>query len=485
MNASRAAAIGSARDATESSPPQDSTLHQASKPLRRAWLAIGVLFFFYALSMMDRGVISLMVAPIKRDLSVTDVQIGLLQGFAFALLYSLAALPIGAAVDYLNRRRLLFAGVLIWSAATTAGGLAHGYTQLFIARAFVGIGEAVLIPVALSLIADLFPRHRIATATAVFTAGSTIGAGASFAVGGTVLRLLSERQIPITGLLSDLSPWRGTFVIFGAVGVAGALLAFLLPDPRGKNQRIEKPGSASSVSMSEFGAFLKKRWVVLTHAFLAFPLITCAIFAAHAWAPHYLSLTFSWNTQKIGLIMGVIVVVGQTLGIIGGGMIMDRAQRRGVKAPFFTVPIWTTLLGGPLLAFAFIQTNPILCILCLSVGVIVACSFSSAHYAVLQLIAPAGFRGRLTAVYLFVLSLIGSGLGPLLPPLASRILGGGETSLGHGAALVIAILTPTVALILATGRRSLQTAMQNSADAHHALNGSTTIGAAVATTKLR
>jgi MFS family permease len=443
--------------------------------VRRAWLAIGILFFFYALSMMDRGVISLMVSPIKHDLSVTDVQIGLLQGFAFALLYSLAALPIGAAVDYLNRRKLLFGGVLIWSAATTAGGLAHGYTQLFIARAFVGIGEAVLIPVALSLIADLFPRHRIATATAVFTAGSTIGAGASFAVGGTVLRILSERDPLSTAILGHLPPWRATFVIFGAVGVAGALLAFLLPDPRARRPPIERLGSRSSVSMSEFGSFLKKRWVVLTHAFLAFPLITCAIFAAHAWAPHYLALTFSWNTQKIGLIMGVIVVVGQTIGIIGGGMIMDLAQRRGVIAPYFTVPIWTTLLGGPLLALAFMQTNPIFCIFCLSVGVIVSCSFSSAHYAVLQLIAPAGFRGRLTAVYLFVLSLIGSGLGPLLPPLASRFLGGGEDALGHGAALVIAILTPTVALILALGRRALQTAMQNSADAYHALNGSTAI----------
>jgi MFS family permease len=450
----------------------------------RAWLAIGVLFFFYALSMMDRGVISLMVAPIKRDLTVSDVQIGLLQGFAFALLYSLAALPIGTAVDYLNRRKLLFAGVLVWSAATACGGFAHGYTQLFIARAFVGIGEAVLIPVALSLIADLFPRHKIATATAVFTAGSTIGAGASFAVGGTLLRILSERGESASGLLSHLAPWRATFVIFGSIGSVVALLAFLLPDPRAAGRSRENAASRSSVSMNEFGRFVSKRWVVLSHAFLAFPLITCAIFAAHAWAPHYLAQTFAWNAQKIGLIMGFIVVVGQTLGIIGGGVLMDRAQRAGVVAPYFTVPIWTTLIGGPLLALAFVQTNPILCIACLSVGVIVSCSFSSAHYAVLQLIAPAGFRGRLTAVYLFVLSLIGSGLGPLLPPLASRLLGVGEDGMGHGAALVIAVLTPTVVWILAMGRHPLQTAMHNSADEHRALASRTNLGmpSAVATT---
>src|ERR1700732_5376463 len=149
-----------------------------------AWAVVAILIATAVLSYTDRQVLSLLVDPIRSDLGITDTQISLLLGTAFAVVYGIAGLPLGFLADRTSRRNLIFAGVLVWSCGTLACGFSHSFGQLFAARIVVGLGEAVLSPAAISLISDYFPPARRGTAVGCFLSGIAMGRGASLLIGG-------------------------------------------------------------------------------------------------------------------------------------------------------------------------------------------------------------------------------------------------------------------------------------------------------------
>ncbi len=173
-------------------------------PARTRWTAVAVLLLLYGLAFLDRQVVSLMVGPIKHDLAISDVQIGLLQGVSFAVLYAAFGVPLGLAADRLSRRWVIFCGVFTWAVATTLSGLAHNFGQLLVARVFVGMGEGALAPAGYSIIADMFPKAKLTSALSVYSVGALIGAGASLALGGVVLQhATGGGMVPILGHLSS------------------------------------------------------------------------------------------------------------------------------------------------------------------------------------------------------------------------------------------------------------------------------------------
>src|SRR5690606_17286854 len=145
------------------------------RELRYAWYVVGVLMVCYTLSFVDRQILSLLVTPIKEDLGLNDTQIGLLQGLAFALFYTMLGLPMGWLADRYSRRTIIAVGVLLWSFMTAVCALARSFWSLFAARIGVGVGEATLGPSAFSLITDYFPRDRLGTALSVYSMGIFIG----------------------------------------------------------------------------------------------------------------------------------------------------------------------------------------------------------------------------------------------------------------------------------------------------------------------
>ncbi|MGE0776076.1 MAG: MFS transporter, partial [Sphingomonadaceae bacterium] len=168
----------------------------------KAWCSVGILLIFSLFSILDRQVIALLVEPIKADLQLSDTQLGLLQGLAFALFYSLAGIPIGWAVDRFPRRIIIYLGITFWSLSTAACGLATNFWQLFAGRTSVGIGEATLTPVAVSLISDLYPPNRVATPFGVYSAGFYLGSGVALGIGGWVISLFAGQThivFPVVG----------------------------------------------------------------------------------------------------------------------------------------------------------------------------------------------------------------------------------------------------------------------------------------------
>lgn len=149
-----------------------------------AWGIVAALFVAYIFSFIDRMIIGLLVKPIKADMGLSDTQISLLQGMAFALFFTLAGLPIGRLIDRAPRMRVVAAGIALWSVMTALCGAVTSYGQFFAARMGVGVGEAVLSPAAYSIISDSFPRRRLGVAMGVYGLGSAIGAGLAFMIGG-------------------------------------------------------------------------------------------------------------------------------------------------------------------------------------------------------------------------------------------------------------------------------------------------------------
>src|SRR5580704_8856429 len=197
-----------------------------------AWYSVAVLMLMYIFSFIDRTTISLLVEPMKRDLHISDTQIGMLQGLAFALLYTFLGLPIARLSDRHSRRAIIAGGVFIWSIMATLCGLARSAIQLFIARIGVGVGEAALSPAAYSIITDSFPRSKLGGAFGVYNIGITIGAGTALLLGGIVVAAVSHAGATYTlPLLGEVRAWQMVFIVTGAPGVVLPLLLLTFREP--------------------------------------------------------------------------------------------------------------------------------------------------------------------------------------------------------------------------------------------------------------
>ncbi|MET0365619.1 MAG: MFS transporter, partial [Sphingobium sp.] len=196
-----------------------------------AWFTVALLCLAQIVSTMDRGMLALVVDSVRGDLGISDLQIALLQGFAFSVFYVTVGLPLGAVAGMTNRRRLLVIGIIVWSAAAAAGGLAQDFGHMFLSRLFIGVGEAVLGPCAVTMIADMFPAERRGRPMAVYVFGSMIAFGVGSVVTGTILQIAPTGVFAGWPLIGSLSPWRTTFVLVGLSGFFLAALLLLVQEP--------------------------------------------------------------------------------------------------------------------------------------------------------------------------------------------------------------------------------------------------------------
>ena len=171
-----------------------------------SWCIVAALFVAYIFSFIDRMLIGLLVEPIKKDLLLTDTQVSLLQGFAFALFYTIAGIPLGRWIDRAPRMRLVALGIAVWSGMTVLCAMVTNFFQFFAARMGVGVGEAVLSPAAYSVISDSFPKNRLGLAMGIYGLGSAIGAGLAFMIGAVVIAAVANAEaitVPVLGVIKS------------------------------------------------------------------------------------------------------------------------------------------------------------------------------------------------------------------------------------------------------------------------------------------
>lgn len=374
---------------------------------RYAWYVVSVLCLAYVFALLDRQVLSLLVGPMRADLGISDTQVSLLQGFSFAVFYTGFGILLGRSADRGNRRNLIAAGMTLWSAFTAACGVVERFWQLFLLRMGVGVGEAALSPAAYSLLADYFPPERRATAFSVYSMGIYIGVGLASVLGGLVVQYSvagGPLSLPFVGAIR---PWQLVFLV---VGVPGLLVAALMATVREPSRR--EGGGASGISFRQTRDHVRAHFGTFVCVLLGISLISLANYGAGSWMPSVFIRDHGWSVARAGVFQGIAAGIGGAIGIVGGGAIADRIERRGRRDAYLRVVAVTAVLllpagtiylvmpSGGLAAAAFIP-----------LGVLAAVPFGVGAAAVQQLV-PATMRGQITAVYLFMINLIGLGLGP-------------------------------------------------------------------------
>jgi MFS family permease len=406
-----------------------------------AWVTLGVLLLLYILNSLDRGLLSLLVKPIKADLHIDDLQMSLLLGFAFALFYAVCGLPIGWIVDRFSRQITLWVGVTLWSLATIASGLAQTYPQLMLARIALGAGEATLGPSAHSIIADKFPKHRLATALSIYTAGAVLGTGGSIALGGLAVGALMKHPVINLPLFGAVQPWQAAFILLGLPGLLLAFSVFLFREPA----RMSGHAAGTKVRLAPF---LRSRWKVLLAFTFSFAVFSMVVYGTLVWLPAHMERAFGWGAGKAGPIIGILNILSVGIGTLGGGIIADRLFTAGRKDAHLRVFFLAILIGAPIGAVGFLLPNPVAFLACMTI--LKLCCFSYIGYAAaaIQAISPQALRGRMAACYLLVLALIGNGAGPSLIAFLTEFVFHDPAKLGASISLCLAVLTP-IALIAA------------------------------------
>jgi MFS family permease len=372
-----------------------------------SWWAVTVLLFYYVLSMVDRTIITMLVGPIQADLGLTDFEMSLLLGPAFAVVYSVGAIPLGWAADRYSRRGVIAAGVGVWSLATLCSGLSTSFGALFASRVGVGLGEASLGPSAYSLIADKFPRKRMTTAIAIYGMGPKLGTGVAFALGAAIIAYtatLGPVQAPVVGLLQ---PWQLTLLILGAPGVAFAMLAFTFREPPRKGLQIKSDEAKGAV-----WAYAKANAAVLAPLILGFSLVALANNALLNWTPTFMTRHFGWGPAHYGPIIATISLLSAWTVVIKG-IAVDFLYARGVKDAHLRFYIWLLAAAAPALALAFIIDRPMSFLLLYGFANIAALSFTVYMGSILQIVVPVNLRGRVTGIALFCVTGVATGIAPM------------------------------------------------------------------------
>jgi MFS family permease len=388
-------------------------------PPRHTALYVGFLVFLATVcSLLDRQILALLVAPIRRDLHISDTDISLLYGFAFVLLYCTLGLPLGRLVDHWQRKFVLSAGVATWSLMTLFCGLAPDFRMLFIARIGVGIGEACLVPAACSLLADYFEPRTRGRAMGFYTLGIYVGLGLSMVAGGVLYDLLvRSARLPVFG---ELSAWRTVFVLVCIPGFVVALLALTIKEPARQEMIAPSEGSGREVQPSPaFHSYLIEHRKVLGPALLANGLLAFMAFAVLGWAPSVLSRQFSLSGSTIGLTLGALSTVGGAAGALAGAYACDRWTARGFTAAKFRVTATAALLSGVGLGLLGLSSTTWMSVTAIAVCIIAPALWATSSQAIVQELYPNRLRGQGSALVVMVNGLCGLGGGPLVVGLLS------------------------------------------------------------------
>ncbi|WP_423359222.1 spinster family MFS transporter [Pseudomonas citronellolis] len=411
-----------------------------------AWSTVAILMVAYVLSFIDRQILNLLVGPIRRDLAISDTQMSLLMGLSFALFYTLCGIPLGRMADSRSRRGLITVGVLIWSAMTAACGLARQYWQFLLFRVGVGVGEAALSPAAYSLIADSFPAQRRATAISVYSMGIYLGSGLAFLLGGLVIKFASAQGDVHLPLLGEVRPWQLIFLILGAAGVLFTLLMLAVKEPQRHGV-----GAGVEVPMREVGAYLRaNRRTVICHNF-GFACISFASYGSGAWVPTFFVRTYGWDAGHVGVVYGSIVAVFGCLGIVFGGRLADRWAKRGRTDANMRVGLLAACLALPLsVAFPLLDDANLVAMLMAPTVFCLSMPFGVAPAAI-QEIMPNSMRGQASAIYLFVVTLFGLGVGPTAVALVTDFVFHDDMALRYSLLIVTSLALLGGVLLLGMG----------------------------------
>jgi predicted MFS family arabinose efflux permease len=354
-----------------------------------AYYVLAVLFLVSVFNFVDRQLVSVLLQPIKEEFQVSDAWMGALTGFAFMLVHSVVGIPLARWADRGDRRLILTLGVAVWSVLTAASGFARHFSVLLFARMGVGIGEAAGTPTAHSIISDYFPPQRRATALAVYAMGVYVGIMFGYIA---------------AGWLGEHFGWRLTFVIVGMPGLLIALLLYFT---------VREPARSTTVESHPLGEVARylfgKRAYVMLLAAASFH--AAAAYCIAHWAPTFLLRVHGMSLSEVGISLGLATGLAGAAGSMAGGLLADRMGR--VNRAWYA---WTTAIaafGSLPFAIGFLSSeSAFVALVFYAPMTFLTGMYIGPLYAMNQGLARPRMRATAVAVHLFVVSILGGGMGP-------------------------------------------------------------------------
>ena len=363
---------------------------------RQRGYTLFVLVLVFTSSHVDRQIMGILGQPIKESLMISDTQLGLLTGIMFAFFYATLGMPMAMWADRHNRRNLITFSVFTWSFMTALCGAAQNFMQLLLLRIGVGVGEAGSNPPSHSMIADLYPPERRATAMAIFGTGINWGILIGFLVGGWI---------------NEWYGWRTAFVVVGLPGILiAALVRYTVKEPpRGYSEKLE-----AIQAPPPFWDVVKFLWNnnVLRNIIIAGTLVAFTGYASVIWVPIYLVRIHDMGTGAVGSYLALLIGVGGAIGIYMGGRIADGLARIWGQQWLPWVIAIASVLTIPTLYLAFIAETASAAIWAYAIPAALGTVYVAPGFALIQNETPLHMRSVAAAINLFIVNIVGLGLGP-------------------------------------------------------------------------
>ena len=406
---------------------------------------VTILTLLYVNSFLDRTVISLVIDPIKEDFGVSDTAVSLLSGLAFALFYSVLGIPMGWLADRRSRRWIIGLGATGWAIMASLGGIAQNYTQLFLARVGLGVGEATFMPSAFSMISDYFPRDRFARAYAVLMLGAPLGAGVAFVVGGLVASYaesVGTVQLPVLG---EIRSWQLVFLITGLPGIVLALWALMtVREPARRGLLAESPGQ--QLSIKAVVRFCRDHWSTYGSLLTGFSLMAMFTLGYLAWVAVLFMRTHGMSPGQVGTLIGPAITVGGIAGVLSGSFWCTWLTRRGYQDAALRTAIHALIVAIPLGVIAPLLDDRELALPAITALIFFLTFPQGTNVAAFQLITPNQMRAQVSAVFLLVTNVFGLGLGATMVALLTDYVFGAPALVNYSLALA-SVLVGVPALV--------------------------------------
>lgn len=427
------------------------TGQETARPAIAEWRMVVALTVIAMLALLDKYALSLLVQPLKADLGLTDTQVGIAVGAAFAIANIAVGIPAGWAADRYSRRMIVFGGVVLWSMMAVACGLAGSFWTFFIARAGVGLGEGIIPPASYSLIRDGVAPARRGRAFGVFAMSNTLGPGIALMLGGTLIGAIVALHWQSLPLVGAVKPWQLTLIVLGLAGLPLAFLAYAFPAPA-------RHGHAEGPSSYRDALKVMRDDRAIYRPLIIFSCSSAMVASALGiWFPAFVGRTWHLTPQVIGPTLGLILCIAGPLGLFVAGSTIDRFKRRGREGAGRVAVIVAVMLSLFATAVPLAPAVPLMWTV--EAGVVLC---STCYLAIVSIVvsqnAPSAMVGKIMALLLVLQGIFGSGLAPIVVGfLADHLSGGlGQALATHAGVLTLVGIVAAVALARALSDRKEQ-----------------------------
>ncbi|MBB4642199.1 MFS transporter [Rhizorhapis suberifaciens] len=408
----------------------------------RPWLVLSMLSALYVFSLIDRQIFVLLIGPIKAQFQLSDVQIGLLIGTAFAAVYSFMGIPAGRIADRGNRKQLIVAGAIIWCLSTIASGFATSYAMLVMLRLGLAAGEAVLTPAAHSMIGDLFPREKRSLAASLYTSAGLIGAPLAFSGGALVISGIEG--VKAGGVQIEMQVWQLVLFVVGLPSLALAILFWLVVR---EPQRTSETGQAQALAKGDIMRQIASRKKLYAGLFLSSVLAAGCSYALNYWTIESLKRDFGWSAVEAGSAFGPVIFLASVVGVMGAPWLTTRVKAGGRADAVILVSFAFVAMAFLSLAIGPILSDPVLRLALIGLGLVGTLGGSMNIVISMQEVAPARMRATFVALLYMGITLFGAGAVPVVVPVVGGMLSQ-SNGLSGGLAIVCTCLSGIGLLLL-------------------------------------